>query len=353
MKIFLKISLFLSAMLCWNTNLQSQSWSAPNLNQNTYRDGNVAIGLTTPQAKLHLSKTTQDAGISTGDPIPSLSTYLPHIRFNNFVEKGGMVISSNVWDVNALNNFSLSTISSSSSSPTLKMSLSDQGDITFYGNRLAIGSGAIKFTTGTGTSLFGLESYHLGFGISGAASGNNGTSFIFPPQGKGGSIIQGDADGNLLFISKENDGDATITSSENLEYTKMIIKGNGQVLIGTNDNPAFLGSSTPYKLYINGGAMAKEFVARTGWGDYVFEKNYNLLSLEKVEEHIEENGHLHNTPPAKEIETNGLPIGKMMVNQQVKIEEIFLHLIEMNKKIDALEEENQQLKEELENLKNE
>jgi hypothetical protein len=42
-----------------------------------------------------------------------------------------------------------------------------------------------------------------------------------------------------------------------------------------------------------------------------------------------------------------------MVNQQVKIEEIFLHLIEMNKKIDALEEENQQLKEELENLKNE
>jgi hypothetical protein len=284
MKIFLKISLFLSAMLCWNTNLQSQSWSAPNLNQNTYRDGNVAIGLTTPQAKLHLSKTTQDAGISTGDPIPSLSTYLPHIRFNNFVEKGGMVISSNVWDVNALNNFSLSTISSSSSSPTLKMSLSDQGDITFYGNRLAIGSGAIKFTTGTGTSLFGLESYHLGFGISGAASGNNGTSFIFPPQGKGGSIIQGDADGNLLFISKQNDGDATITSSENLDYTKMIIKGNGKVSIGTDDTPDFAASNQRYLFYVNGGILSKEVKVRTDWADYVFEKNYSLLPLKKVED---------------------------------------------------------------------
>jgi hypothetical protein len=208
MKNLLKISLFLSAMLCWNINLQSQAWSAPNLNQDTYRNGNVAIGLTTPQAKLHLSKTTQESDIvSGGDPIPTRSTYLPHIRFNNFVEKGGSVIASNLWDMNALNNFSLSTISSSSISPTLKMSLSDQGNVTFYGDRLAIGEGAVKFTTGKGTSLFGLESYHIGFGISGAASGNNGTSFVFPPQGTGGSIIQGDADGNLLFISKENDGD--------------------------------------------------------------------------------------------------------------------------------------------------
>jgi hypothetical protein len=77
MKNLLKISLFLSAMLCWNINLQSQAWSAPNLNQDTYRNGNVAIGLTTPQAKLHLSKTTQESDIvSGGDPIPTRSTYL-------------------------------------------------------------------------------------------------------------------------------------------------------------------------------------------------------------------------------------------------------------------------------------
>lgn len=332
------------------SNLLGQSWSAPDLNQNTYRYGSVGIGLTTPQAKLHLSKTTDnDLIIST--PNPTHSSYYPHIRFNNFVEKGGNITGSNVWDIEALSSFRILTVPSSGSNSILKMSLSTQGNVTFYGDQLAIGDGAIKLKTGKGNSLFGVEAYHIGFGISYGIPSTSGTAFVF--AGQGGAVIQGDAEGNLLFLSKENDGDATINPSEILEHTRMIIKGNGQVLIGTNDNPAFLGSTTPYKLYINGGTMAKEFVARVGWGDYVFEKDYDLFSLKKVEKHIEENGHLHNTPPAKEIETNGLPIGEMMVNQQVKIEEIFLHLIEMNKKIDVLEKENLQLKKELENQKDE
>ncbi|MFK8005317.1 MAG: hypothetical protein AB8H03_03060 [Saprospiraceae bacterium] len=347
MKIFLKTLFFLTVVFCWNSNIQGQTWSTANLNQNTYRDGNVGIGLTTPQAKLHLSKTTQESAIITGDPIPSLPTYFPHIRFNNFVEKGGMVTNSNVWDINALNNFSLSTISSSSVSPKLKMSLSDQGDITFYGNRLAIGDGTIKFTTGKGNSLFGLESYHLGFGISGAASSSNGTTFVFPPQGTGGSIIQGDADGNLLFISKQDDGDPTIASSENLDYTKMMIKGNGKVSIGTDDTPNFPASSQNYLFYVNGGILSKEVRVRTDWADYVFEKNYSLLPLKKVENFIKENGHLPNTPSAEEIQANGLELGKITTNQQEKIEELFLHLIEMEKRMVELEKENKILKEKI------
>ena len=350
MKKLLKLSSLLLMTLFWSTNSMSQSWSAPDLNQNTYRNGNVAIGLTIPQAKLHLSKTTEQDIVITGTD-PTISSYLPHIRFNNFVEKDGSIIGSNVWDIDALSSFRISTVSSSTSIPSFALTLSQQGNLTVHGDRLVVGDGNIKLRTGKGNSLFGVNGYHLGFGLTDAVGYPEGTAFVF--GGTGGSIIQGDADGNIIFISKENDGDGTIGYSENLDYTKMIIKGNGQILIGTNDNPVFQGSNTPYKLYINGGTMAKEFVARTGWGDYVFENDYNLLPLEKVENHIKENGHLHNTPPAKEIETNGLPIGKMMVNQQVKIEEIFLHLIEMNKKIDALEKENQQLKKELENQKNE
>jgi len=38
----------------------------------------------------------------------------------------------------------------------------------------------------------------------------------------------------------------------------------------------------------------------------------------------------------------------MMANQQAKIEEIFLHLIEMDKRVKALEAENAQLKAALE-----
>lgn len=335
-------------MFCWNTNLQSQSWSAPDLNQDTYRNGNVAIGLTTPQAKLHLSKDTEESDIiSGGDPVPSLPTYLPHIRFNNFVRKEGVVTGSNVWDINALNNFSLATISSSSSSPTLRMSLSDQGNITFFGNRLNIGDGTVKFTTGKGNSPFGEAGFHIGFGISGSATSTNGTSFIFPVQGTGGAVIQGDADGNLLFISKQNDGDATITASENLDYAKMIIRGNGKVSIGTDDTPDFPASSQNYLFYVNGGILSKEVRVRTDWADYVFEKDYNLLPLKKVENFIKENGHLPNTPSAKEIQADGLELGKITTNQQEKIEELFLHLIEMEKRMEELEKENKILKEKI------
>lgn len=365
-------------MLCWSSNLQSQSWSAPDLNQDTYRNGSVAIGLTTPQAKLHLSKTTLESDIIIGDPIPTISSYFPHIRFNNFVEKGGNVIGSNVWDINALNNFSIATISSSTGSPALKMSLSEQGNITFYGDRLTIGDGVVTFKTGKGNSLFGVESYHIGFGLTDALGQNGGTYFNF--GGTGGAVIQGDANGNLLFISKENDGDATIGNSENLDYTSMILNGKKQVLIGTNNvldhpdsgqdyklfvnggmvsneikvvdkmvigtnnMPEYPDSDYDYKLVVNGGIISKEVKVRSDFADYVFEKDYNLLTLTEVENHIQEKGHLHNTPSAKDIQKNGLNVGEITTNQQEKIEELFLHLIEMEKRISELEKENQELK---------
>jgi len=342
MKILLKITLLLLATLYWTSILQGQSWSAPNLDQNTYRNGSVGIGLTTPQAKLHLSKTTQESGISTGDPIPTISSYYPHVRFNNFVEKGGQVIGSNVWDMNALNNFSLATISGSTGFPSLKMSLSDQGNVNFYGDKLALGDGYAKFTLGKGNSLFGGAAYHIGFGIAQASGQTNGTFFNF--GGTGGAVIQGDTDGNILFISKEDDGDASIGGSENLDYTKMIIKGNGKVSIGTDDTPDFASSSQNYLFYVNGGILSKEVKVRTDWVDYVFEKDYSLLPLEKVENFINKNGHLPNTPSAEEIQNEGLELGKITTIQQEKIEELFLHLIEMEKRITELEKENQSLK---------
>lgn len=65
-----------------------------------------------------------------------------------------------------------------------------------------------------------------------------------------------------------------------------------------------------------------------------------MLTLKEVENHIQEKGHLHNTPFAKEIQKNGLNVREITTNQQEKIEELFLHLIEMEKRIAELEKEN-------------
>jgi hypothetical protein len=128
--------------------------------------------------------------------------------------------------------------------------------------------------------------------------------------------------------------------------------GNTQVTnamgIGcTNMSQPTGGGSQTYRLFVNGGIAAKALIIQNGgsWCDYVFEKDYQLTPLEEVAKHIEEKGHLHKTPSAAEIEANeGFEIGNITLNQQEKIEEIFLHLIEMNEQIEALKAENRALK---------
>lgn len=128
---------------------------------------------------------------------------------------------------------------------------------------------------------------------------------------------------------------------------------HGKVAIGTTSIPDNVGGTNSYKLYVASGILTEEVRVRAmPWPDYVFQKDYPLLSLEDTEEFIQENGHLPNTPTASSIEAGGLPLSETTVNQQEKIEEIYLHLIEMNKKVKALERENETLRSKIESLEN-
>jgi hypothetical protein len=126
---------------------------------------------------------------------------------------------------------------------------------------------------------------------------------------------------------------------------------NGKVSIGTaNTQPDQNLDGGNYLLFVKGGTLSEEVTVRSGWADYVFGNDYHLLPLEKVEQHIETYGHLHNTPSAADL--NGMVnLGDAAVQQQEKIEEIYLHLIEMNKEVKALRTENERLKQEIEALK--
>lgn len=110
------------------------------------------------------------------------------------------------------------------------------------------------------------------------------------------------------------------------------------------------GSTATYRLVVNGGILGRElFINNSNWCDYVFEEDYELISLEAVEAHIQEKGYLPNTPSAAEIEAaQGIELGEMTRLQQEKIEEIFLHLIDLNKEMETLKAENAALRAELE-----
>ena len=130
-------------------------------------------------------------------------------------------------------------------------------------------------------------------------------------------------------------------NSSNLEDAQLTVARNGMIGIGT-DNPASM-------LSINGNMESEEVQVKQDVADYVFKEDYQLMSLEQLENFINVNGHLPNVQNEKEVaENRGLiKLGELSVSVLEKVEELTLHVIELNKRVKSLEAENAKLKEEL------
>lgn len=99
----------------------------------------------------------------------------------------------------------------------------------------------------------------------------------------------------------------------------------GNVGIGTT-NPT-------YPLAVNGTIRAKEIIVETGWADFVFDEDYQLPSLAEVERHIKAEKHLPGIPSAAKVAADGVSVGEMQAKLLQKIEELTLHQIEQEKRL--------------------
>lgn len=124
---------------------------------------------------------------------------------------------------------------------------------------------------------------------------------------------------NVLSTSNQDDIDAIY-----------IGRPNGKIGIGTVP-------FEEYQLSVKGKIRAEEVKVETGWADFVFEEDYNLRTLEEVENFIKENKHLPEIPSAEEVAKNGVNVGQMESKLLQKIEELTLYIIEQNKRITELE----------------
>jgi len=77
------------------------------------------------------------------------------------------------------------------------------------------------------------------------------------------------------------------------------------------------------------------------WPDYVFEDGYSLMDLDSLDRFIQVNNHLPNVPEANEMESQEQDIYEMNKLLMEKIEELTLYIIDQNKRIKLLENENQ------------
>ncbi len=203
----------------------------------------------------------------------------------------------------------------------------------FAGNKNNSGYDNVMLGATAGANIVGNRNILIGRATGNALTSGTGNIFI---GYQAGALL--DNISNKLYIQNSNDTE------------KPLIYGDfqtGQVGIETSYVPG------AYKLAVNGDVIAEEIqvMERIHWPDYVFDDDYNLLSLPELETKIESLGHLPGVPSAEEVNENGHALGKMDAILLEKVEELTLHLIDMNKNMERLNQENKLLKKEISELK--
>ncbi len=165
------------------------------------------------------------------------------------------------------------------------------------------------------------------------AGNSNKISFATRARLKSASIHGG------LWLDKNNKGLVGTHHGKNSIgfYTKgggwslILNRNSGQVGIGTFDIPE------DYKLAVNGTMIIEEIhlQQKEEWPDYVFNNNYELLTLPELEDYISKNGHLPNIPSAQEVlQNNGFKASNMIKKLLEKVEELTLYTIQQQKLIE-------------------
>ena len=113
----------------------------------------------------------------------------------------------------------------------------------------------------------------------------------------------------------------------------LAISGGGNVGIGTNTPQA--------KLAVNGEILAKSVRVNSDasyWPDYVFEKDYNLMTIRDLETYVQIHKHLPGIPSAQEVEQKqDVDLGEMNTLLLQKMEEMTLYIIQLEKRLSELE----------------
>ncbi|REC48609.1 cell wall anchor protein [Chryseobacterium pennipullorum] len=157
-------------------------------------------------------------------------------------------------------------------------------------------------------------------------------------------------DPNSDTSTPNSPGISRVRFSDGVHKNLLVLFNTGKVTMGTemyDNDPNFI-------FYVGKGIKAEqvkvESPAANGWADYVFKKDYKLRSLEEVEKHISEKGHLPNIPSAQEVEKEGINLGEMDAKLLEKIEELTLYSIEQNKQLKSQSEEIKELKAQVQQL---
>ena len=115
---------------------------------------------------------------------------------------------------------------------------------------------------------------------------------------------------------------------------------NGRFIINSfNSTPLIIQSSTEKILQLESDGLLRTRrikIDQDSWADYVFENDYELMNLKKLESFIKTNKHLPGVPTTDEVKKEGIDLAELNALLLKKIEELVLYTIQQQKEIDAL-----------------
>ncbi|HRW21472.1 MAG TPA: hypothetical protein P5509_05820 [Bacteroidales bacterium] len=83
----------------------------------------------------------------------------------------------------------------------------------------------------------------------------------------------------------------------------------------------------------------KVTINQNTWSDFVFDKDYQLMTIDEIENFIAEHNHLPGVPSEADIIENGVDLGEMDRILLQKIEELTLYIIELKSEISEFKQD--------------
>ena len=202
--------------------------------------------------------------------------------------------------------------------------------------------GVVNYAVYRNGTLLSNSGSNTSFSVTGLFAN---TSYTF-------TVRAADAAGNLsgnsntVSVTTLSDTGGTSYTSQNANLDS--VDWHARDLFASRNLGVGTQNTRGFTLAVAGGMLAEELTIelQANWPDYVFGEGYTLPTLEVVERHIQERGHLINVPSSSEIEASGLKVGQMHIVLLEKIEELMLYTIDQEKRIKALEAEILKLHEE-------
>lgn len=187
------------------------------------------------------------------------------------------------------------------------------------GRNTGVGSKNVFLGYGGGYSATGSGNVYMGYLAGYSASGNN--KLYIENSSSNSPLIYGEFDNDLVRI-------------------------NGKLGIGTSD----FGTG---QLVVDGKIRATKISITTdSFPDYVFETGYQLMPLSDLEAFISINRHLPGIKPREEIIKEGLGLGELNIQLLEKIEELTLHIINLDKKRVEIKKQNAEIQSKIEAMQN-